>query len=167
MEFDEDDYFNYSEEEIPILIFYQLKGSESKIATNRDPSFRDYRRFKKVYGLNTIIGDKKLIRNEMYWRILAEFNFINFSISSQEDLIENIKCLYTLLMNENISVILNPCLGRQTCCSIMYCLLRMNGESKESACEIFLKLRGERKNGIGDYMIEFTERCIVPALLKA
>jgi hypothetical protein len=166
MEFNENSTDYKIEKEIPNLIFYQLKGSESKIATNRDPSMLDYRKFKKVYGLNTIICDRKLIRDERNWTILSEFNFINFSITSEYELIDNLKCLYNLLMNEKICVILNPCLGRQTCCSIMYCLFRMNGETKESATELFLRLRSEPKNGIGDFRIEYTERYVIPHLIK-
>ena len=151
---------------VPILIFHQLKGSESKISCYKNPSFAYFNIFKEIYGLNTIICDKRYIRNDENKNVIEKFQFFDFSYTTTSEMIDNIKVLYSKLMNEKICVIVNSALGVGKSSTIMYCLLRMNGETKEAAREIFLKMRDEKKNGIGDYRIEYTERHIIPLLLN-
>jgi hypothetical protein len=151
---------------VPILIFHQLKDSESKISCYRDPSFNYFNIFKEIYGLNTIICDRRYLRNDQNKKMIEKFQFFDVSYTTQREMIDNIKVLYSKLMNEKICVILNSALGVAKCSTLIYCLLRLNGETKESAREIFLKMRDEKKNGIGDYRIEYNERYILPHLLK-
>mmetsp|Transcript_30602 Transcript_30602/g.31836 ORF Transcript_30602/g.31836 Transcript_30602/m.31836 type:complete len:107 (-) Transcript_30602:26-346(-) len=48
---------------------------------------------------------------------------------------------------------------------IIYCLMRLNGENKDSAREILERMKKMRRNCIGDYSLEFAEKFLVPYLL--
>lgn len=172
--------YPYSNDDLtPILIFHQLKGSNSKVTCFRRPSLRSILAFKEVYGLNAILScitareKPQLIENKTK-ECGVKFYNIPFkkakpnSLQKEETiqmLVEEIKKMYNVLMTENLSLLIHCAAGVRRTGIVLYCILRLNGESKESALEIILKLREETRNGIGDYRVEYAEENIVPKLL--
>ena len=171
----------YSDDDLtPILIFHQLKDCNSKITCFRRPSLRSIPVFKEVYGLNAILSC--IIPNEKPQLIETKakecgMEFFNipfkkakpFSLEkpeTKEMLIKQIKKMYDALISQNLTILVHCAAGVRRTGIIVYCLLRLNGETKQSALEIILKLREETRNGIGDYRIEYSEKNLVPDLLK-
>jgi protein tyrosine/serine phosphatase len=171
----------YSKDELtPILIFHQLRNSNSKITCFRRPSLRSIPAFKEVYGLNAILSciikkeKPELIENKAKESDIKFFNipfrkakkFFLEKDSTMKMLIEEIRKMYECLINETLCLLVHCAAGIRRTGIVVYCLLRMNGESRESALEILLKLREETRNEIGDYRIEYSEKYLVPYLLQ-
>jgi protein tyrosine/serine phosphatase len=164
----------------PILIFHQLKNSNTKITCSRRPSLRSIASFKEVYGLNAILScitknekpqqiEEKTKENNMKFFNIPFKKAKAFSLEKEDTknmLIHEIKEIYNILMNEDLTILVHCAAGVRRTGIIVYSILRMNGETKESALDIILKLREETRNGIGDYRIEYTEKYIVPKLLE-
>jgi protein tyrosine/serine phosphatase len=171
---------NYIEESTPILIFHQLRNTNSKITCFRRPNLRSIPKFKEVYGLNSILSciikkeKPELIENKAIESGIKFFNIPfrkakkNFleKDATMKMLIEEIRRMYENLINETLCLLVHCAAGVRRTGIIVYCLLRMNGESRESALEILLKLREETRNGIGDYRIEYAEKYLIPFLLQ-
>lgn len=168
--------FPYSHDyETPILIFHQLNGSNSKITCYRRSSLRSIPSFKEVYGLNAILScttckNPEIKANEcgvLYFNIpYKQSKLYKENKETIETLVNEIKRLYYILMNENLTLLIHSASGVRRTGYVVYSLLRMNGETKESALEIVLKLREEKRNGIGDFRIEFAEKILVPKLIN-
>jgi protein tyrosine/serine phosphatase len=136
--------------------------------------------FKEVYGINSILSciikkeKPELIENKAKESGIKFFNipfrkakkhFLEKD-STIKMLIEEIKKMYENLMNETLCLLVHCAAGVRRTGIVVYTLLRMNGESKESALEILLKLREETRNGIGDCRLDYAEKCLLPFLLQ-
>jgi len=164
----------------PVLIFHQLKNSNSKITCFRRPNLRSIPVLKEVYGLNSILSCIiKKEKPEMIESKAKESNIKFFNIpfrkakknflekdSTIKMLVEEIRKMYENLINDTLCLLVHCAAGIRRTGIVVYCLLRMNGESKESALEILLKLREETRNGIGDYRLEYAEKYLLPFLLE-
>jgi protein tyrosine/serine phosphatase len=164
----------------PILIFHQLKNSDSKITCFRRPCLKSIPVLKEVYGLNAILSCiTKKEKPESIENVTKEIGISFFNIpfkkakphSLQKSetikmLVEEINKIYENLMSQTLTLLVHCAAGVRRTGIVVYCLLRLNGESKDSALEIILNLREETRNGIGDYRIEYAEKKIVPLLLK-
>ncbi len=164
----------------PILIFHQLNDSQSKITCFRRPSLKSIPVFKEVYGLNAILScitkneKPQLIENVAREAGISFFNipFKKAKPNSLEKpetvkmLVDEILQMYDNIMTQPLTILVHCAAGVRRTGIVVYSLLRLNGETKESALEIILKLREETRNGIGDYRIEYAERKIVSLLLK-
>lgn len=161
--------YNFS---TPILNFHQLNGSCSKITCFRRPDLRLVNELNEVYGLNCIISclDKRSDFERKTLTNITSFSGIKlYEVSFQQsasDLADSIKEVYDDIMMETLCVLIHCISGANKTGFLVYCLLRMNGESKESATEIIVKMRGESKNGVGDYRIEYAERHLIPLLIS-
>ena len=163
----------------PILVFHQFNNSCSRITCYKEPSLNKIKTLKEVYGINSILSC--LTEREFYQEVqkissIYDLNYFHIQIENQvsnhlklkffrDKLLKEIKNLYNILMCENKTLLIHSASGVRRTGIIVYSLLRLNGESKESALEILLKLRGEKKNGVGDFRIEFTEKYIIPYLI--
>ncbi len=171
----------YTDDDLtPILIFHQFKDSNSKITCFRRPSLRSIPAFKEVYGLNAILSC--IVKNEKPQLIEDKakesgINFYNIPFKrarphcldkkeTKEMLIKEIKQMYDTLINDSMTLLVHCAAGVRRTGIVVYCLLRLNGETKQSALEIILKLREETRNGVGDYRIEYSEKYLIPELLK-
>jgi hypothetical protein len=156
----------------PILIFHQLNNSETKITCYRQPSLIEIPILAEVYGLNCILtcldstsfSELKTLKNISETYNIKWIN-IEYNERYKQGFINNIKDLYDELINKEYCVLIHCASGVKKISFLVYSLLRMNGESKESATEILLKLRSESRNGVGDYRIEFAERKLIPYLI--
>jgi protein tyrosine/serine phosphatase len=172
----------YSNDDLtPILIFHQLRDCNSKITCFRRPSLRSIPAFKEVYGLNAILScitsneKPQLIESKAKETGISFFNIPfrkakPFSLEKKETkemLIAEIKNIYNTIITENLTILVHCAAGVRRTGIIVYCLLRLNGETKDTALEIILKLREETRNGIGDYRIEYAEKYIIPHLLNS
>lgn len=169
-----------NDELTPILIFHALRNTDSKITCYRRPSLRSISVLKEVYGLNSILScivkkeKPELIENKAteagmkFFNIpfrKAKENYLQKD-STMKMLIEEIRKMYECLINGTLCLLIHCAAGVRRTGIVVYCLLRMNGESKESALEILLKLREETRNGIGDYRIEYAEKYLIPFLIQ-
>lgn len=168
---------NYS---CPILIFHNLKSTDSKITFSNEPSLKKIKELKEVYGFNYILSclvDTNY--NEDLKRITDESNIermeVNLYFSKLNDLtiklnkekfIENILGIYLRLKSENVTLLIHKASGEMKTTIIIYSLLRLSGEKKEDSVEILIFLKNGNKKSIGDFNIEFLENNIIRLLLK-
>lgn len=168
--------------QVPILLFHKLNNSLSRITFNNESSLRKISCLKEVYGINCILTS--LSHQKNYFENLKnavenisirifEFNLFYNKLEDlkldwklREKLIYEIEKLYYILMTENITLLVHSACGNMKNGLIVYSILRMNQETKESALEIITKLKNERKVSIGDFNIEFIENYIVPELMN-
>jgi hypothetical protein len=160
----------------PVLIFHQLKNTNSRLTMFRRASLRSIPVFREVYGLNAIItcemDEMKYDKFENDYQIKifkVMYDGKNSKALSSERimLLENIKDIYKTIIRDNLTILIHCSSGTSRTSVICYCILRMNGETIESSREILLKLRSESRNGVGDFRTEYAEKYLVPYLLKS
>jgi hypothetical protein len=164
----------------PILIFHNLKSTDSKITFSNEPSLKKIKELKEVYGFNYILScleDTNYIKDLN--RITDESNIermeVNLHFSKLNDLtikfnkekfLEHILGIYLRLKSENITLLIHKASGEMKTTIIIYSLLRLSGEKKEDSVEIIRYLKNGNKKSIGDFNIEFIENNIIGLLLK-
>jgi hypothetical protein len=162
----------------PILTFHQLRNSNSKITCNNVPSLKKLDKFVETYGINSILSCnednyyRNYIRKEAkslnlyYLEIRIDLNSMNlFKYKSYRDnFISDINDLYDLLMNKNLTLLINSSCGEKRLAIIVFCLLVKNGEKPQNAFDILLALKKINKSTYQDSNIDLLIKFVLPYL---
>lgn len=165
----------------PILIFHQFKNSESSLAYYNSANFRKLSLLKEVYNITTLVScvERTHYQEKIYLNCYmnnVEYEKVIFDIIShtdnfnQEEMIIRIcnciKFIYNKIITKKETVLIHAASGTQRSSMLIYCLMRLNNEHKDSAREIVERLKRLSRNIIGDYSLEFAEKYLVPILLR-
>lgn len=164
-----------------ILNFYKLKNTNSFISCHGRPTGKDLKFFKMAYGMNYVLTlqnpkekpeeIKKICdENNIRWQLIELYgaNLPYFEKRDTQKLIStNLEELYKILKNEKIILFIHCAAGIHRTGTVLYSLLRIFGESAESALRAIEFIRLETRNQVGDSRISYAEKFIVPSLYKA
>jgi protein-tyrosine phosphatase len=157
----------------PVLI----KNTKSKICCHGRPSTKDITIFKEKYGVNYIISllnqnekpeeiEKMCLDNQISWELI-EVNGANYIKKSEnKKIISKLLNLYEKLLSEEIILFVHCAAGIHRTGTIIYTLLRMFGEDRNSAYNILGEIRKETKNKVGDFRIKLAEEKLVSVILE-
>jgi len=164
-----------------ILNFYKLKNTNSFISCQGRPTGKDLKFFKSAYGVNHVLTlqhqkekpeeIKKLCEeNSIKWQII-ELNGANmpyFQKREIQKIITNgILEVYNILNNSKTVLFIHCAAGIHRTGTVIYCILRIFGESSESAMNAIKYIREETFEKVGEQRIKLAEECIIPCLLKS
>ena len=164
---------------VPALTFHHFKGMESVVTCYANPSLETLPLLNEVYGINMLVTSMK----HNYQIYIASIrckeldikynNFLtNFADSPLDKrvniklVLDQIKEIYNLLKNEKISLLVNSSSGVFNTTILVYCLLRMSGETRVDALNILTNLRMETNCRLGEYRYEFAEKKLVRKLIE-
>lgn len=164
-----------------ILNFYKLKGTSSFISCHGRPNSKDISFLKNAYGINYVLTlqypkekpeevKKWCEQSEVRWQMIELFgaNLPYFrKRSTQIILTKGILELYKILTTEKVKLFIHCAAGVHRTGTVVYSLLRLFGESPESAMTAIKYIREETYLGVGEERISFAEQYIVPNLIKS
>lgn len=163
-----------------ILNFYKLKDTNSSISCHGRPTGKDIKSMKLVYGVNCVLTlqhakekpeeIKKICEeNKLKWLHieLAGATIPYFQKSeNQKLLISSLKNLTQILRNFSVNLFIHCAAGLHRTGIVVYSLLRIFGETPESALQALEYIRSETRKEVGEKRIEFSENFILPHLLE-
>lgn len=159
------------------LILYKLKKCNSKMCFHSRPKIKDVVKMKSI-GINcflTLLHNKEKIEeikkqcilNNIYWYNIelenAKISYFSNS-KTKEIIIDGILRIYKKMINEEVILFIHCSAGYHRSGMITYCILRLFGETYESALIILEFIRKDAKNNVGIERIIFCEKYIVPLL---
>jgi protein-tyrosine phosphatase len=163
-----------------ILNFYKLKETNSSISCHGRPTGKDLKSMKLTYGVNCVLTPqyakekpeeiKKMCEeNKLKWLDVelggATLPYFQKS-DTQKLLISSLKNLTQILKNFSVNLFIHCAAGLHRTGIVVYSLLRIFGETPESALQALEYIRSETRKEVGDKRIEFAEKFILPHLLE-
>lgn len=163
-----------------VLNFYKLKDTESKISCHGRPTAKEIKLMKETYGVNCVLTLQS--EREKYAEIkkycedihitwyLIELSGANINYMKEkktfEKLVKNLTNLYYILKSSNICLFVHCAAGLHRTGTIIYAILRIFGESPESALQAIEYIRHETRKEVGEERIRFSEDFLVQTILK-
>jgi protein-tyrosine phosphatase len=160
------------------LNFYKLKGSKSQISCHAKPTKKEIKYIQDTYGVNYVLTLFYPKENpEEIKKICGEFNIhwqwielhgANYFKKSadHEKIINDILKLYYCLLNEEVMLFVHCALGLHRTGTVVYTLLRLFGETPESALEALEFIRKDTRDKVGGHRIAKAEMILVPSLIN-
>lgn len=162
------------------LNFFNLKGSNSKVACHSKPKIKEIPFIVEKYKVNFIytlqhkkenpgLIEQKCKNCNINWNQLPlEAATIEYFECEEtiKLIIDNLLYIYNILKNEEIILYIHCAAGVHRTGTILYSILRMFGESKESALKAIKFIRLETFNNVGEERINYAEEKLIPNLLQ-
>jgi protein-tyrosine phosphatase len=163
-----------------VLNFYKLKDCESKISCHGRPNSKEIKLMKNTYGVNCVLtlqserekfGEikKSCEDNEIKWLHIelagANVNYMKEK-KTFELLVKSLTNLYFILKTNPVCLFTHCAAGLHRTGTIVYAILRLFGESPESALSALEYIRVETRQEVGDARLEFSEKFLVVSILK-
>jgi protein-tyrosine phosphatase len=163
-----------------ILNFYKLKDTNSSISCHGRPSGKEIKSMKLTYGVNCVLTlqgakekpeeiKKMCEENNLKWLHveLAGATIPYFQKQeTQKNLITSLKNLTQILKNFSVNLFIHCAAGLHRTGIVIYSLLRIFGETPESALKAIEYIRSETRKEVGEKRLEFSEKFILPLLLE-
>ena len=163
-----------------ILNFYKLKNTNSTISCHGRPTGKDLKMMKLMYGVNCVLtlqcpkekpeDIKKLCEeNNLKWLYIelqgANLPFLQ-KIETQKIIIKSLLTLNEILKNNQVVLFIHCAAGLHRTGTIIYSLLRMFEETKETALKALEFIRAETRNEVGDKRVDYADNLIIPNLIS-
>jgi protein-tyrosine phosphatase len=163
-----------------VLNFYKLKDCESKISCHGRPNSKEIKLMKNTYKVNCVLtlqserekfGEikKSCEDNEIKWLHIelagANVNYMKEK-KTFELLVKSLTNLYFILKSNPVCLFTHCAAGLHRTGTIVYAILRLFGESPESALSALEYIRLETRQEVGDARVEFSEKFLVVSILK-
>ena len=87
-------------------------------------------------------------------------------VETQKIIIKSLTTLYEILKNNQVVLFIHCAAGLHRTGTIIYSLLRMFEETKETALKALEFIRAETRNEVGDKRIDYAENLIIPNLIS-
>jgi protein-tyrosine phosphatase len=160
------------------LNFYKLKGTKSQVSCHAQPNRKEIKYIQDTYGVNyvlTLFYPKE--KPEEIQKICNEFNIrwqwielhgANYfkKTADHEKIVKEMLDLYYTLLNEEVTLFVHCALGLHRTGTIVYTLLRLFGETAESALEALEYIRKDTRDKVGEHRIVKAEMILVPSLMN-
>ena len=160
------------------LNFYNLKGTKSKISCHAQPNKKEIEYIQDTYGVNYILTlfypkeqpEKiKMICDEYkirwQWIELHGANYFK-KVQDHEKIVNEMLKLYHILLDEEVILFVHCALGLHRTGTIIYTLLRLFGETPETALEALEYIRKDTREKVGEHRIIKAEKILVPSLFN-
>ena len=163
-----------------ILNFYRLKNTNSKITCHGRPTPKQVRSMKRIYKVNYCLTLQKqkenpqdifkyCLDNDIEWQLI-ELDGANINyMKKKEVLCKIVDSLYSLcikLYREPLVCFLHCAAGLHRTGTILYAILRVFGETPDSAMDAIGIIREDTRREVGNERIRLVENVIYPELMK-
>ena len=164
-----------------VFNFYNLKNG-SKITCHGRPKKRDIKRLKDEFNVNYIITilhskEQPEIVQKYVEEISSDITWINLPLQGanmalfmnsqvQNIIINCLLNLYNEMQKRHLIIYIHCAAGVHRTGTVLYTILRMTGETPESAMQAIKQIRLETYNNCGDNRIKYAEEFLVNPLLK-
>jgi len=163
-----------------VLNFYKLKGTDSKITCHGRPTPKQVKSMRQIYKVNYCLTLQKQKENPLdvlkycqdnniEWQLI-ELDGANIAyMKKKEVLLRIVDGLYIVcqkLLTENINLFIHCAAGLHRTGTILYSILRIFGETPESAFSAIGIIREDTQREVGKERIKIAENVIYPELLR-
>ncbi len=163
-----------------ILNFYKLKGTNSKISCHGRPTPKQVRSMRQVYKVNYCLTLQKQKENpldvlkycqdnDIEWQLI-ELDGANIAYMKKKDvltrIVEGLYIVCQKILAESLTLFIHCAAGLHRTGTVLYTLLRIFGETPESAIEAIGFIREDTKREVGNERVRIAETVIYPELLK-
>lgn len=163
-----------------LLNFYKLKGTNSKITCHGRPTPKQVRSMQQMYKVNYCLTLQKQKENPLdvfkycqdngiEWQLI-ELDGANIAYMKKKEvltrIVDGLFVVCQKLLTENLVLFVHCAAGLHRTGTVVYSLLRVFGETPESAFTALGLIREDSQREVGSERIRISETVIYPELIK-